>query len=350
MTYGKRRHSTSAVLDTLAAASRLRTPGSSRKKPRYGKSKLKNYKRQRMRQRMRHGGSSYVKTSKTKLLEVGDISSGSKSISVKTLFRRGKYKNIGKRGEHYEYTANSTQRITSPIGIQSVQTPWTSSTVGALQTCAGQIETTAVSIQTQRSHYKGVTTIFDMTNCSNRDIRVTIYELTAKRDMAIDNVNSYDPIQLWQDGLANQGGTAAFGTIDQVPTESARFNVYWKVDKKVRINMSSGCNHKHTSIHKINGNLNDELLRENGLFAVRGWTRAYLFVTYGQVENDKDTKTIVSIGASYLDVICTQKYSYTASNDAVRHTKFVNSLPQQFPAGGEIISEKTGLKVDDIFS
>lgn len=93
-------------------------------------------------------------------------------------------------------------------------------------------------------------------------IEVTIYDLQPKRDLpkAAYVSRNYatglmSPLNTWQTGLTNE--VMLEDTVDpyvpgQVPTTNLKFNTFWKVMKRTRVQLSPGSTHIHRSYNILN--------------------------------------------------------------------------------------------------
>ncbi len=93
-------------------------------------------------------------------------------------------------------------------------------------------------------------------------IQVTVYDLQPKRDLpkAVYSSRNYatglmSPMNTWQTGLTNEvmlEDTVTPYVPGQEPTTNLKFNTFWKVMKRTRVQLSPGSTHIHRSYNILN--------------------------------------------------------------------------------------------------
>lgn len=111
--------------------------------------------------------------------------------------------------------------------------------------------------------FESTTTIV---NTENAPVEVTIYDLQPKRDLPAATYSSpmyasglQSPSNTWDTGISNAidiEDTTTTAVIGTVPTSVLKFNTFWKVMKRTKVEMTAGSTHIHRCANVLNAVFN----------------------------------------------------------------------------------------------
>lgn len=114
------------------------------------------------------------------------------------------------------------------------------------------------------------------------------------------------------------------------PYQSALFNTYFKVKKKVRVVLDPGATHRHNYSHTPNRYIDTSRVSTSSVTtAKRGLTTSVLLVVHGEPVNAVGTQgsaDVVSSGPAKIDFVWTETYTYKYIQGNVRTLAVVDSL------------------------
>jgi len=255
---------------------------------------------------------------KTKSSKAIEHRSGSESYFTLTRKARGLPMKLALRTTHLKLQQNAGYVNTSTVGIQNfASVPIFGIT--DLRTMATNVLTqeygsaTPTGYRTLSTCFASASTEFGFQNSENTSCRIIIYDIEQKRDLYQDSLgNTINPAQSWQDGMKNETSGATgnecfyYGSL---PTDSKMFNTYFRVSRKVYVQLSAGQIHYHRVMIAPNKRVNQEIVLTNGINGIRGLTHWVMWQFYGQpIENLAGTAA--TIEAVKLNVVQRLTYSY----------------------------------------
>lgn len=185
--------------------------------------------------------------------------------------------------------------------------------VNQLVTAQGAVYTNTAKILHKSCHVET-----QVANRSIYPISIDIYEVVARRDLAIyggitntsivhelNDRQVYSPANFWIYGLTNtQAGAVdpklSAYNIGSKPTDSDLFNLYWKIQQKFTVNLGAGDVHQHISDYSMNRILDGQQLAYSNI--LQGVTRNIMIVVKGSVSDDAGAGTGVTIGPARINV------------------------------------------------
>ena len=195
----------------------------------------------------------------------------------------------------------------------------------------GQLWTTAGLNQPYKLYLQSYVSEISVTNQSQMDSDICLYLLMSKSS----NSTSSTPPQNWVAGLSDMKvgtNTAGANTFPGAkPFHSKDFNIYWKVAKKVHLQLGGGATHIHKENILLNRTVDMEYV--DGFYAIRGITYCWMMVWKGQLVDDGATKVAVGpikIISSQRTFIKSRILSPTANSYRQYDGQETGLLKQQF--------------------
>lgn len=173
-----------------------------------------------------------------------------------------------------------------------------------------------VGASTVRMWLKSSRISFNLTNVSNANCFVTIYDVVSKGD-AVSGADVETPLTAWTTGLGTQASGTGSDTrtaysIGVTPFSSPDFCRGWKVRKVTKIYLELGKSHIHNVYINAPRLFNARKLDNSGaqLSAYRNLTHSCLVVCTGMPVNDQTTDTLIAMGSGALNVVTTDTITY----------------------------------------
>jgi hypothetical protein len=181
-------------------------------------------------------------------------------------------------------------------------------------------------------------TIF--TNATNATVRITLYDIVARKDINNSSVNT--PDLAWKQGEADDGGNStSYNIVGVTPFSSKSFTEFFKIKKITHVLLGQGATH----IHRVNFFPNRQI--SYGAFnygAVwKDLTCYTMMVSHGQVSDAITGGGGASIGASKINYVQVKEYETGFLSDASTTFSSGNTLPTSFTGGENLISIGAGL-------
>jgi hypothetical protein len=237
------------------------------------------------------------------------------------------------------WNINDGRQITCGVGVQSVTAlPFGhASDMVTLQaivsTNAGQVNDMFVDEMTQR---------LCMTNASTFSGRVTLYDVTCRRDVYTGTSN-VDPATAWNAGMVRELAAGLSTDYGVIPQESKMFNQFYKIMRKPTVvDLQPGATYTHVVRAYPRRIMSSEVVETTAINGYKGVTVWTLIVLAGMPAHDSTTKTQVSTSGCSLDVV--QAHDYTVKFLQANSTSYKRSiaLVNAFTVGPEVINEELG--------
>jgi len=150
-----------------------------------------------------------------------------------------------------------------------------------------------------------------ITNAESTNVHFTIYDVMCKSDKGTNNV---DAAATFLAGFVDQNDGAALnsGYISATPYGNPRFMANYKIMQSTPIILSPGQTHLHTIHYDPQRVINLERLYNNATTSggIGGVTLQSFIVQHGTPVHDDVTETLVTMGASKLDIVLAESLSY----------------------------------------
>lgn len=165
-------------------------------------------------------------------------------------------------------------------------------------------------------------TLRNQTNCN---ARVSIYDLLTSSSAPSSALDT--PLEVWEKGLADYGGTFTPITIGATPFKSPEFRRQFKIHKVTTLSMEPGQQHEHTVYHKYN-RLIDSNQFDNWTttLSIKGLTRWTMFVFHGSLVHESASSNVVTYAPVTLDYAVHREYSYSWIEKAVPSLSATDNL------------------------
>lgn len=187
----------------------------------------------------------------------------------------------------------------------------------ALQTTAMNTGVTGNNVNTTNIYWQTYRQEFLFTNTTNTTciVKINIYNASD------DSTSSF--ASQWIGGMMDeQGNTTDNSQIYGVePEMSQRLRQFWRRKYTKEYTMAPGATLKHTWVNKINKRINNQLLLDSDNY-MRNITQAMLVLVRGTAATDAVNASLVDTTPVKLDVIYTQRASYTYVQDATTNLLF----------------------------
>lgn len=251
------------------------------------------------------------------------------------------FKNLSKN--YYVY--NTAQRAASTVGVQTAFPGITMFNKTDLQAINALI---GANTNVQKTMFLNCSAEIITTNCGLGSVRYTLYDIIARRDLSTSITQT--PIYAWVNSYADEGASNGnFAIPGTTPFSSDLFTQMFIVKKITHVDLGEGQSHTHRIRYHPNRTLDREYLI-NEAYGYRGLTCFTMCVAHGMPSNDATTHSQVSLGASQLDVVTKQQYSYTWINDSTTTFTVSQNLPTSYTVGGELIDQGSGAVAAEAFA
>jgi len=186
-----------------------------------------------------------------------------------------------------------------------------------------------------------------LSNAAPSDCVGHIYYIMAKESRPF--ASTTDPFLDWGNMVASENGDAtayATYTAGTKPTDLKKWNIKWRVIKKIPINLGSGA--ELTINFRFNTNRVVDLAYANEYQVIRGLTIYTMFIGHGQLTDSTNDKTVGNVTYSPVKLVAIQEVtnSYRQVQQYQRKTFFTNTLSTTL--AGFIQDENSGV-VDNAF-
>jgi len=177
-----------------------------------------------------------------------------------------------------------------------------------------------------------------LTNQSNSNCRMTIYDVICRKDT---DATVTDPTTAISTGYNDIVGGAASNAIcvGSTPYSIPRFTEYFKIEQETPITLSPG----QTHVHKVHIGLNRLISKAISVriagSGVGGITR-YTFVRFhGTPANDVTTQTQVSTAQISIDWVNSEEYKFRNVVTSLPFTDVNDNLPAAFTVAGATMQD-----------
>lgn len=168
-----------------------------------------------------------------------------------------------------------------------------------------------------------------MANNFKANIRITIYDCIARRDLPASGLTS--ALTTWNQGLTDIGLTNTYQNVGATPFGLEAFNLFWKVLNRTEIVLGGGAVHRHrfvwTGPRMFAG---PETAYLNGFHDT---TYNCLIVISGQPAHDSTTKTSVTLGSGGIDYTVQSEHRWKLLSSNLPVINRSNALATSFAVG-----------------
>lgn len=271
------------------------------------------------------------------------------NIGQVTIYRGKQRKPKGTFQSKWDYQSTNTQRNTSVIGSQGVQTaPGTPMYGGDLSTIYTQVTGTFSNPSSLTSTKSAFNHLYvdscvkttTLINCSNFTCTIWIYTLVPRMNWAIGGATENAVTIAGQDTMLMQSGstTPTIYEIGWTPYRSPSICKFFKIKKCNKYVINAGAKVIYTTkIFPKRAFRADQLVTFDNqqLQWLKNLTGQMLIVQQGEVLNDSGTLTQISLGASALDVVEVTKYEGYWAMENFRQSFNTTNLATAFTNHGE---------------
>jgi hypothetical protein len=190
-----------------------------------------------------------------------------------------------------------------------------------------------------------------ITNASNTPLNMKIYDVEARFNQL---GTRGDPVDLWQNLGANEGGTTSgnnYSQIGNTPFSSNTFCQQYKIFKVTDIQLAEGQVHKHTLVNnkKIKFNaqqlLNYQTVNDTNQFStLRGKLTTFsIAVFYGTpVASATNPNVEITTSPVKINYVMQQLYKYKVIPNNRKINSSIQTIPTALTGGGQIVQMYTG--------
>ena len=167
-------------------------------------------------------------------------------------------------------------------------------------------------------------------NPNDSAMEVTIYDLLPKRDMPVATYQSrfsatglQSPVNAWVTGLTNAidvNDTTQATTLGVLPTTTLKFNTFWKVMKRTKIELSAGSSHIHRGCNLLNTIFNHYDYSE--VLGLRAMLCPTIMLVFNGMPTSSLTAESVTINYSVENVL----FARGSVNDNITVRNYDNSI------------------------
>jgi len=159
-----------------------------------------------------------------------------------------------------------------------------------------------------------------ITNATDTNCHLTVYDIMARRDSSIE------PVFGWNTGLLDSSaGSNNSYALGGTPFTSSLFTSEFRVVKQQKVALPPGTTHAHVVNYRPNKVFNAEILRES-VGTLGGLTMYTMFVAHGSPIDDSVNNSLVSTSACVLNVVQTKQLRYTWVADTQNNFTSFNYL------------------------
>lgn len=161
-------------------------------------------------------------------------------------------------------------------------------------------------------------------NCSNTNMRVTLYDIVTKKMPPATTLDS--PTEAWVKGLTDFNVTNTNTTVGMTPLKSPEFREYFAINKATSLSLEPGQEHQHTVNHKWNKLINSTVFDNAASESIPGLTRWFMLVFHGTLGHEALDASTVTTASGKLDYMFTSQYSYGYLNEVKPSFANTNTL------------------------
>ena len=161
-------------------------------------------------------------------------------------------------------------------------------------------------------------------------VEVTIYDLLPKRDVPkgtfVDRLTALglqSPGNTWNTGLSNSvmlNDTVNYNVLGVIPTNDLKFNSFWQVMKRTKVELSAGSTHIHRGCNELNTLFNYYDYSE--VLGLRAGLCPYAMLVWNGLPNSTDTAAPVTINWA----VTTALYARSAVNNNITVRNYDSSI------------------------
>ncbi|AJP36462.1 putative capsid protein [Avon-Heathcote Estuary associated circular virus 25] len=251
-------------------------------------------------------------------------------------------RNMLKAGTLSVYKYVDTKRLEWDAGSQGVLNVATTFGVQQIQNVMNNIGASANGDDTTRMVVKGVTGSVNISNMSNANVLITLYDVVARTDSNTSSAWA-NPLNAWGNGLedSEEGGSVAAGrnNIGATPFQSVMFCRKYRVMKVTKIYMEAGRSHIHYIKRNMNSVLNNSIMETNET-NLANKTHYCFAVARGFPVNDATTDTNIALGSGALDFVFTETYQQVWPQYALK--RYYYNDQQQAITSEKLMNAETG--------
>lgn len=185
---------------------------------------------------------------------------------------------------------------------------------------------------TQEVYLKGIEQEYMLSNATNVNMFIKIYECTARNDFlsttnstgAYTGYNVAEAAGAFDQGIKETNSGLDATWLGVTPFTSKLFTSMYNVDKVINIELAPGRCHKHQSTFRPRALVKEPRTSRNSL--IKGLTRAVMIVAWCGPVNDNTTDTQVSTGKPALNIVLKQSITTQFLNPQGDAITLVNSL------------------------
>lgn len=178
----------------------------------------------------------------------------------------------------------------------------------------------ASASNTQRLFLASTQTDYIISNATNTNTFIKIYELVARRDGYLNSAPFLSGFgQNTPSGAFQLGVYDVTGSPDDIytpgikPFQAPLFCSQWKVERVYDLELGAGRSHKHSSVYKYNRFINEDYIYDGvnqtlRLRTIRGLTRAIMIIAQGSPVDDTEDHQKVTSSAVTLNIMRTSRH------------------------------------------
>jgi len=189
---------------------------------------------------------------------------------------------------------------------------------------------------TKQWHIKGGSLKVMGTNSSNANIKVTFYNIYARRNLGIEHW----PITDWNEGYADQGGTIGVNQnyVGASPYDVSRFTQNWGIWKTTVFRLGQGESLEYTIDINVNKVMNgvqlwdivNETSPSQSIGAYKGLTQYLVCVVSGYPAHNAGAEASVSVPQVAFDCTYTKKWQFWNMQELSRQTNTLSTYSTAF--------------------
>lgn len=177
-----------------------------------------------------------------------------------------------------------------------------------------------------------------MTNQSNTNCRMTIYDVICRKDTDATVTDPTTAISTAYNDIVNGAASNAI-CVGSTPFSMPRFTEYFKVEQVTSVTLSPGACHVHKVHIALNKLISKTISVRIAGSGVQGITR-YSFVRFhGSPQNDITTQTQVSTSQVSIDWVNSEEYKFRNVVTSLPFTDVNDNLPAAFTVAGATMQD-----------
>lgn len=191
-----------------------------------------------------------------------------------------------------------------------------------------------------------------ITNQSQVNARIWIYDIIPKRDKSGTASTYVYPDLVMENSFNNQGGSASDYLIPGVlPFSSDQWTQQYEVKKVTNFIMEPGSCHLHTCRFSPNKVVNRMIYENDATYGMyKGITAFQMIMYHGFPDNDSTTKTAVTVAPVALDIVWKKEYRYSYIVDEDATFSATQNLPVSYAVGESVVNEESGNIITPAFA